>query len=175
MCPSSIDTLSGDRRYLGRVYEYSRVMDAPRGVVFAAWTEARQLAHWWGPEGFTNPVCEIDPRPEGMLHIDMRDPEGVMYPLQGTVREVVPPERLAFTASLGDDHGHAIFEVLTTVTLTPQKSRTKVHVHVKVLAVTAGASLYLDGMEEGWPESLVRLEIRVLAALNAAAKKRSDA
>lgn len=50
----------------------TRMFDAPRAVVFRAWTDAGQLAQWWGPKGFTNPVCEIDVRVGGAIRIHMR-------------------------------------------------------------------------------------------------------
>jgi uncharacterized protein YndB with AHSA1/START domain len=43
----------------------TRVFDAPRELVFKAWTETERLKRWWGPKGFTNPVCELDARPGG--------------------------------------------------------------------------------------------------------------
>lgn len=49
-----------------------RVLGAPRGLVFTAWTDPKQMAQWWGPHRFTNPVCELDVRPGGAIRIDMR-------------------------------------------------------------------------------------------------------
>ena len=80
-----------------RVLVIERVFDAPRGLVFKAWTEPRRLAQWWGPKGFTNPVCEIDARPGGTLRIVMRAPDGAEHPMKGVLREVIEPERLVFT------------------------------------------------------------------------------
>ena len=74
-----------------------RTFAAPRALVWQAWTDPRQLAKWWGPHGFTNPVCEIDLRPGGAIHIVMRAPDGTDYPMRGEFREIVPPERLVFT------------------------------------------------------------------------------
>src|ERR1700677_1020784 len=74
-----------------------RTYDAPRALVFAALTDPSHLAQWWGPHGFTNPVCEIDPRPGGALHIDMQAPDGHVYRTRGEVREIIPPKRLVFT------------------------------------------------------------------------------
>ncbi len=53
----------------------TRVFDAPRERVWKAWTDPRQVAQWWGPAGFTNPRCEVDVRPGGVLRIDMRGPD----------------------------------------------------------------------------------------------------
>ena len=75
----------------------TRIFDAPRETVFKAWTDAAQLAQWWGPKGFTNPVCEIDARVGGAIRIHMRSPDGSVYPMKGEFREIVPPERIVFT------------------------------------------------------------------------------
>ena len=79
----------------------TRMFDAPRAVVFRAWTDAGQLAQWWGPKGFTNPVCEIDVRVGGAIRIHMRSPDGNIYPMKGEFREIVPPERLVHGESGG--------------------------------------------------------------------------
>jgi uncharacterized protein YndB with AHSA1/START domain len=75
----------------------TRTFAAPREQVWRAWTDPRHLAAWWGPEGLTNPVCEVDVRPGGSIHIVMRDPDGTDYPMRGEFREIVAPERLVFT------------------------------------------------------------------------------
>ena len=135
-----------------------RVFNAPRERVWKAWTDPRRLAQWWGPAGFTNPVCEADVRPGGAIRIDMRGPDGAVYPMTGVYREVVAPERLVFTASALDEKGRPLFEVLNTVTFAKQGGKTLLTVRAQVVNKTAGADAYLEGMEEGWSQSLVRLE-----------------
>jgi uncharacterized protein YndB with AHSA1/START domain len=135
-----------------------RVFNAPRERVWKAWTDPRQLAQWWGPAGFTNPVCEADVRPGGAIRIDMRGPDGAVYPMTGVYREVVAPERLVFTASALDEKGRPLFEVLNTVTFAKQGGKTLLTVRAQVVNKTAGADAYLEGMEEGWSQSLVRLD-----------------
>jgi uncharacterized protein YndB with AHSA1/START domain len=58
------------------------------------WTDPHHVAQWWGPHGFTNPVCEMDVRPGGALRIVMRAPDGTDYPMTETFREIAAPERL---------------------------------------------------------------------------------
>src|SRR5439155_12002397 len=94
----------------------TRVFDAPRSTVFKLWTDPKHMARWWGPHGFTNPRCELDARPGGKIHIDMRAPDGTVYPMTGTFREVVEPERLVFMAVAEDHAGTPLLESLTTVT-----------------------------------------------------------
>src|ERR1700720_2154803 len=101
---------------VGQELVFTRVFDAPRSLVFAAWTDPKHMAAWWGPKGFTNPVCELDVRPGGVIRIDMRGPDGTVYPMTGAYREVVAPERLVFTASALDEKGRPLFEVLNTLT-----------------------------------------------------------
>ena len=74
----------------------SRVLDAPRELVWKAWTDPTQFAKWFGPEGFRTPEdsVTIDPRPGGAFRSTMVGPDGTEYPSDGTFREVVEPERL---------------------------------------------------------------------------------
>src|ERR1700736_1406457 len=94
----------------------TRTFGAPREIVFEMWIDAKHMAQWWGPHGFTNPVCELDVRPGGAIRINMRGPDAAVYPMTGTFREIVRPERLVFTAEALDQSGTAVLEVLNTVT-----------------------------------------------------------
>ena len=135
----------------------TRVFDAPRERVWKAWTDQELLAQWWGPRGFTNPVCELDARIAGAIRIDMRGPDGIVYPMTGVVRELVEPERLVFACTPLDTEGHAVFEVLNTVTFAERKGKTTVTVKARVTMATPSAVPYLEGMEAGWAQSLDRL------------------
>jgi len=134
-----------------------RVFDAPRELVWKVWTDPAHLAQWWGPKGFTNPRCEWNAKPGGSIHIDMRAPDGVVYPMSGEVKEVVPPERLVFISRALDEHGKSMFDILNTVTLTDQRGKTALTLEARVLTATARAPQYLKGMEMGWTMSLDRL------------------
>jgi uncharacterized protein YndB with AHSA1/START domain len=135
----------------------TRIFDAPREVVFKAWTDPKQLQRWWGPKGFTNPVCEVDVRPGGAIRIHMRAPDGTVYPMTGVFHEVIVPGRLVFTSSALDGNGHPLFEVLNTVTFAAEGSKTKLTVHASVSKVKGDAAPHLAGMEEGWSMALDRL------------------
>ncbi|MFF5960693.1 SRPBCC family protein [Streptomyces luteogriseus] len=74
-----------------------RVLDASRPAVFRALTDPRELARWWGPDGFTIPSAESDLRPGGAYRIAMRPPEGDPFHLVGEFLRVEPPQRLAYT------------------------------------------------------------------------------
>jgi uncharacterized protein YndB with AHSA1/START domain len=138
-----------------------RVFDAPREVVFAAWTDPKQVAQWWGPTGFTAPVCELDVRPGGAILIHMRAPDGTVYPMSGIYKEIVPPERLVFTATPLDKDGNAMFENLNTVIFSERDGKTTVTLRVEVVKSSAAAEPYLSGMEMGWKMTLDRLEAHV--------------
>ena len=135
----------------------TRVFDAPRELVFKVWTDTRHMAQWWGPNGFTNPVCELDVRPGGAIRIDMRAPNGVVYPMKGVFEEIVEPERLVFISSALDEKGNSMFDILNTVTFADQGGKTSLTLQVRVIKATAIAPQYLKGMEMGWTQSLDRL------------------
>jgi uncharacterized protein YndB with AHSA1/START domain len=142
----------------------TRVFNAPRSLVFAAWTDPKQLAQWWGPTGFTNPLCELDLRVHGEIRIDMRAPNGTIYPMAGAFREIVPPERLVFTSAALDANGKPIFENLNTITFGEYDSnKTLLTVEASVLWESPTAAQYLSGMAEGWSRTMDRLSEYVLA------------
>jgi uncharacterized protein YndB with AHSA1/START domain len=136
----------------------TRVFDAPRALVFQAWTDPKHLAQWWGPRGFTNPVCEIVPRVGGAIRIHMRGPDGVVHKMRGEVRELVPPERLVFTNVALDDADNPILEGLTTVTFADQGGKTELVVQTRAAAIVEYAATHIGVMEAGWTQSIERLE-----------------
>jgi uncharacterized protein YndB with AHSA1/START domain len=136
----------------------TREFAAPRALVFKAWTDAHHLAQWWGPAGFTNPVCEIDPHAGGAIRIHMRSPDGATYPMQGTIREIVPPERLVFTNIALDDAGNHVLEGLTTVTFAEHGGKTTLTLHTRATALVDHGAAYLQGMEAGWSQSIDKLQ-----------------
>jgi uncharacterized protein YndB with AHSA1/START domain len=135
----------------------TRVFDAPRALVFKAWTDPKLMAQWWGPKGFTNPICELDPRVGGTWRIVMRTPDGHEYPCDGVYREIVKPERLVFTNIARDKDGNPVIDGLTTVTFTEHDGKTTLTLRTRGTAVVDYAAAYLLGMETGWTQSLERL------------------
>jgi uncharacterized protein YndB with AHSA1/START domain len=136
----------------------NRFIAAPRELVFRAWTSAAELAKWWGPAGFTNPVCEFDPQPEGAIYIEMQGPDGVRYPMSGKVLEITPPERLVFSSSALDAGGQALFDVLSTIVLSEQDGGTQLSLQSQVTRCGGpDAEAYLAGMSEGWKQTIDRL------------------
>jgi len=144
-----------------RELTFTRIFDAPRALVFAAWTDSKHLAQWWGPHGFTNPVCEIEPRVGGAIRNHMRGPDAVVHKMKGEVREISPPERLVFTNIAIDDAGKHIIEGFTTVTFAEEHGKTKLTLHTRGAAVVEYAAAFIKGMEAGWTQSLERLQALV--------------
>ena len=135
-----------------------RTFDAPIELVWQAWTDPAQLAQWWGPKCFTNPVCRADVRPGGKIYVEMRAPDGTVYPMSGTYEEVVKPERIVFKSGALDEKGNPKFEIHTAVTFTEVNGKTALKLEAKVLNMTsADAEQHLSGMRMGWSQSLDRL------------------
>jgi uncharacterized protein YndB with AHSA1/START domain len=99
-----------------RTVAITRVLDAPRERVFKAWTQAQDLAHWWGPKGFTVASCEVDPRPGGVFRVCSRSSRGKDYWVRGVYREVVALERLVIACTAEDENGIARLEEVIDVT-----------------------------------------------------------
>lgn len=142
----------------GRELVITRIFDAPRELVFRAWTDPAHMARWWGPHGFTNPVCELDVRPGGALLIHMQGPDGVVIPTKGVFREVVEPERLSLAlTNFEDAEGRPQLEILNTVLFDEEDGKTKLTLRVVVVRGTPEVAASLATMEDGWNQSLDRL------------------
>jgi uncharacterized protein YndB with AHSA1/START domain len=135
----------------------TRVLDAPREVVWQVWTDPAHLAQWWGPKGFTNSRCEWNAKPKGSIRIDMRGPDGVVYPMSGVFEEIVEPERLVFISTALDENGKSMFDNLNIVSFADRGEKTELTLQVRVLTMTARAPQHLKGMSIGWSQSLDRL------------------
>src|SRR5579863_146948 len=122
----------------------TREFDTPRELVFKVWTDARHLAQWWGPKGFTNPVCELEARVGGAIRIHMRAPNGTVYPMTGVFEEIVTPERLVFVSSALDDKGKSMFDVRSIVNFVEQRGKTVLTLQLRVISATAQAPQYLQ-------------------------------
>ncbi|HXY89703.1 MAG TPA: SRPBCC domain-containing protein [Xanthobacteraceae bacterium] len=141
----------------------ARVFDAPRERVFKAWTDPKELAEWWGPKGFTNPVCGVEAWTGGALHIVMRAPDGTDYPMQGVFQKVAPPSLLVFTNIAVDKGGNHLLEGLTTVVFEDMGGKTKLTLHTRAIALVDYAAAYLAGMDAGWTQSIDKLQALMAA------------
>lgn len=144
----------------------SRVVGAPRDLVFRAWTEPEMLERWYAPHGCTLELVQMDVRPGGGLHHCIHHPEYGDCWIVGTFREVVPPERLVYTHTFSDAAGRRLTpvqagrepdwpeEVVTTVTFDDLGGRTRVTIHQTVSEAFAKRT----GAHPSWLQMLDRLE-----------------
>ncbi|TGK18212.1 SRPBCC family protein [Leptospira kmetyi] len=86
----------------------TRIFNAPREIVFDAWTVPEQLKQWWGPNGFTTPVCKVDFRVGGRFLFCMRAPDGQEFWSTGEYREIARPEKIVQTDSFADKDGNPV-------------------------------------------------------------------
>ncbi len=151
------------------VFVISRTFDAPRELVFSAWTDPAQLMHWWGPEGFNVPLCEIDARPGGAFRIVMNAPDGNDYPLKGFYREVVEPERLVYSENW-EEHPKEWHELLRkfgadktdlgaldVVTFDEREGKTLLTIRTLFPFAEVRDAMLKIGVNESWSQSLDRL------------------
>jgi uncharacterized protein YndB with AHSA1/START domain len=142
-----------------------RIFDAPRELVWKAWTDPEHIQRWWGPKDFTAPACRIDFRVGGRYLICMRSPEGRDYWSTGVYREIVPLERIVCTDSFADEEGNVVpatyygmspdfpLEMLITVTFEEDEGKTKMT--LKHTGLPAGEMSEQTGA--GWNESFDKL------------------
>jgi uncharacterized protein YndB with AHSA1/START domain len=145
-----------------------RIFDAPRELVWKAWTDPQQAMRWWGPKGFTSPACEIDFRVGGKSLFAMQSPEfndGRPIWSTGVYREIVPLERIVTTDSFADADGNVVpathygmgsdfpLEMLVTVTFEDLDGKTKMTLRHEGLP----AGEMLEGAGTGWNESFDKL------------------
>ena len=140
-----------------KVMTMTRTIKASGEILFKAWIDPEQLKKWWGPKGFTNPVCNADATPGGEILIHMEAPDKTIYPMGGEFHEIVEPERLVFTTAALDKNGNRLFEVLNTVTFSDENAKTKLSLHAAVSNITEEGKPYIEGMNDGWIESIDRL------------------
>jgi uncharacterized protein YndB with AHSA1/START domain len=149
----------------GSVLVIEREFDAPRERVWMAWTTPELVMRWWGPKGYTIPVCRISLRVGGSALVCMRSPEGKDYWSIGFYKEIVPYERIVTTDSFADEKGNVVpatayglgpdfpLEMLVTVTFDDGPGKTKLT--LRHAGLPEGE--HMKGAEQGWNESLDKL------------------
>lgn len=143
----------------------TRMFDAPRELVWKAWTQCDLLKRWWGPKNFTAPYCKIDLRVGGKYLYCMRSPEGQDYWSTGVYREIAAPEKLVCTDSFADEKGNVVpashygmtgewpLELQVTITFEEQSGKTKMT--LRHAGLPAGEMAEMTGA--GWNESFDKL------------------
>lgn len=141
----------------------TRVVDAPRRLVWDTWTKPEHVPEWMlGPGGWSMPVCEIDLRPGGSWRFVWRKDDGSQMEMDGDYREVVAPERLVNTERWGGDWP----ETLNTLILTEKEGRTTMTATVLYPSREARDAAMQTGMTEGWAASYDLLELYLSSLLS---------
>lgn len=147
------------------VLTITRIFDAPRELVWKAWTDPKHFIQWWGPKNFTTPTCKIDLHVGGKLFYCMRSPEGQDIWGIGVYKEINPPEKIVFSDSFADAEGNIVsaqyygmspdvpLEMMITVMFENIGEKTKM-----ILKHACLPKVEIDMAGTGWSESLDKLE-----------------
>jgi uncharacterized protein YndB with AHSA1/START domain len=138
-----------------------RVIDAPRERVYEAWTTPEAMQRWFAPKPFELVVRQLDFRPGGRFRMAMRGPDGSDFPFTGRYREIVAPERLAWTGEFATGPAE---QIGTVVTFEAQGRKTRVHVRQTFHVVTPEIRHAVAGANEGWTMTLDQLAAHVTGA-----------
>jgi uncharacterized protein YndB with AHSA1/START domain len=154
----------------GIEFTISRTVDAPRELVWKAFTEPERLKHWWGPKGFTVRSCTVDLKPGGVFHYCLVAPNGQELWGRFVYREIAAPERLHFVVSFSDEHGGVTrnpwdenwpLQTLSTITFAEEDGKTAVTVnwvpHDATEKEKATFAAGHDSMRQGWGGTLDQL------------------
>lgn len=167
MAAGSSDAVESDTREL----VITRVLNAPRELVWKALTEAERLEHWWGPKGFTSRVHKLELRPGGIFLYSQRTPDGREMWGRWIYREIVAPERLVSVSSFTDEKGNQLphpmipnwpLEILGVSTFTERQGKTTMVVRMVPVNATESERKtfedHLNWMEEGFDGTLEKLD-----------------
>ena len=139
-----------------------RTYDAPRDLVWKAWTDPKMVKEWWGPQGVTNTVNSWEAQQDGKIDLVMLAGQelgpmaGQKWPMTGEFKEIEEPSKLVFTGNAIVD-GKEVLQHLATVTFVEEDGKTKMTVHIVVTKATPEAAGPLSGMEMGWNMQLDKL------------------
>ena len=135
----------------------TRAFDAPRDLVFEAWTNPEHVRHWWGLRESTMLLCEADVRPGGSWRYVTTAQDGAEVPFTGVYQEVTPPERLVYTEMYDVEPFNSGDPAVNTVTFTPEEGGTLVTVTTVYPSKEVRDFVLSTGMEAGAAESYDRL------------------
>jgi len=145
----------------------TRVFDAPRKMVWEAWTDPKQVGLWWGPKGFTTTIEVMDVRAGGVWRHVMHGPDGVDYPNESIFTDVVPYERLAYRLTGGRKGGPAV-KIEKITTFDEEAGGTRVTMRMVFASAEARDQNVRDyGSIEGGKQTLERLAEHLSGRLSA--------
>jgi uncharacterized protein YndB with AHSA1/START domain len=136
------------------VITITRLFDAPRELVYKAFTDPKLLPQWWGPRRYTTIVDKMEVRRGGIWRYIQRDSDGNEYGFHGVYHDAIAPERLVYTFEWEGMPGHISLE---TVTLEDQAGKTLVTDRTVFQTVEDRDGMYQSGMQEGASESMDRV------------------
>ncbi len=149
----------------------SRVLNAPRELVWKACTEPERMKEWFGPKGFTGREAKMDFRPGGVYHYALRSPDGKEMWGKFVYRDIVAPERIVFVNSFSDEqrgvtrhpmHATWPLEMLSTFTFTEQGGQTTFTIRWSPISPTESERKTFEesfeSMTQGWTGTLDQLE-----------------
>jgi uncharacterized protein YndB with AHSA1/START domain len=143
-----------------------RTFNAPRELVWRAWTEPKHIEQWWGPKGFTTRVEQMELRPGGRTRYVMISPDGQEFAVGGMYREVDPPARFVSTDEFLDDppEGEELPQgVIMTATFEDLGDKTKVTLHIRHATVADRKKHEEMGVVGGWQSSFDCLDEHLAA------------
>lgn len=163
----------------GNTTVFTRLFDAPRDLVWKAWTDPAMLCQWWGPQGFTCPEARMDLRVGGEYKFVMRGADGTEFPVKGIFLEVVEGEKLVMTdvaddmpkewleraRAHGSGDGTRLPESFWTVTFESRGQQTLLKIVTQFASEADRDAMVKMGMQEGWAESLDKLDDVLVAAI----------
>ncbi len=135
-------------------FSVTRVLDAPRSLVWKVWTDPAHVSRWWGPHGCTVSLDEADRRPGGRFRREMRTPGGGLVVVSGTFEEVVPEQRLV-SAGVLERPGSPALKIRMTVTFEDRGEKTELTI---VQSSADFEADYVANANIGWAETFEKLE-----------------
>ncbi|HEU5048428.1 MAG TPA: SRPBCC domain-containing protein [Rickettsiales bacterium] len=131
----------------------TRIFNAPRTLVFKAWSDPEHKKHWHGPEGFTVTDATANFKPGGSYRACLNAPDGTKHFVCGTYKVIKAPEKLVFTHGWEDENGECPYETLVTITFTDLGEKTRMDFHQAIFQSTESR----DGHSMGWNSTFDRL------------------
>lgn len=156
---------------------FTRLFDAPRALVWQAWTDPEMMCQWWGPQGFSCPEAVMDVRVGGEYRLVMRGPDGTEFPVRGVFLEVIAGEKLVMTdvaddmpkdwlaqaRAFGSGDGSKLPDSFWTVTFESRGRQTLLTIATRFASAADRDAMVRMGMVDGWAESLDKLDSALAA------------
>ncbi|MGR8935896.1 MAG: SRPBCC family protein [Gammaproteobacteria bacterium] len=134
-----------------------RTFDAPRALVWRAWTDPEHVRQWWGPKGFDSACCEIELRVGSIFRLQMRAPDGNSYPCRGVFREIVAPERIVYDSTADDSHACGAGlppRSRVTITFSECNNQTTLTLHTRFISAARRDAADRAGFSSSWSQCL---------------------